>query len=106
MDIIEELNFILKTATSSSDSADQFEFSNNYGTVIISKDPEWQINLKVEDKNRRIVEIFKNMLEEMDDHTFIKQCEKCTPAFLNYLDELLENPTDYTKYLIEEFLAK
>ena len=42
----------------------------------------------------------------MDDDTFIEKCNNVSPAFLNYLDELLNEPTDYVIFLINEFLNK
>ena len=109
MDLIKELQFVCDTATeTSNDQNNAISFINNYAIVTCKSIDanNWQINFEILDKNKRIVELFKHTVDEMDDDKFIEQCNKFSPAFLNYLDELLEDPKDYTIQLINEFLTK
>ena len=109
MDLLKELQFICDTAAiCSGNESNSISFANNYATVTCTSVDEnnWQINLEITDKNKRIVELFKHTVEGMDDDKFVEQCSKFSPAFISYLDEMLKDPKDYTIQLINEFLTK
>ena len=108
MEFLEEFKFICDTANRMDSDASGITFYNDYATVTVSQkgDLEWSADLKITDRNQRTVTLFKKIVNEMDDDKFIEKCNNVSPAFLNYLDELLNSPTDYVIFLINEFLKK
>lgn len=108
MEFLEELKFVCDTAHSSTSDSTGITFENDYAEIrVFQNEPlKWTVDFKITDRNQRTVTLFKKMINEMDDNKFIEKCEKVSPAFLNYLDELLNAPTDYVIFLINEFLKK